>query len=1269
MSFWNRLFGAKRQPTAQPSPPTAEASSGSSAPPPKVPLKSAPPANEGAINTAISGDSPSSATATQPRQREIRVFVSSTFRDMQEEREELVKQIFPQLRRLCESRGVTWGEVDLRWGITDEQKAEGKVLPICLAEIQRCRPYFIGLLGERYGWVPDEVPPVIIEQEPWLAEFRGHSVTELEILHGVLNNPQMADHAFFYFRDRNFVESVPDARRGDFEERPTAEESKNLGAEEAVQRAEERKRKLRALKQRIRASGLPLRENYADAQALGKLVLEDLTSIINLLFPEGSEPSLLDREAAEHEAFARSRIGVYVGRKEYFETLDAHAAGDGPPIVVLGESGLGKSALLANWAMRYRAAHQDELLLMHFIGATPASADWASMVRRILGEFNRRFDLKIEIPDKPDALRMTFANALYMAAMKGRIVLIMDALNQLEDRDQAPDLVWLPPVLPADVRLIVSTLPGRPLDDLKKRGWPTMQVGPLSLEEREKLIVDYLAQYAHALSPDRVGRIARAPQAANPLYLRALLEELRLWGEHETLEFRIEHYLSATTVSALYQKILERYEQDYERDHPGLVRDAMSLLWAARRGLSETELMDLLGSNGQPLPRAYWSPLYLAAEQSLVSRSGLISFFHDYLREAVQQSYLSTAVDRQRAHRTLARSFAGQPQGTRQLDELPWQWQEAGEWQSLADLLAKPRFFDALWDRDQFEVKAYWTRIEVESPLRMEQVEAAVIKHPMHDPDHAWRIGILLADSGRPEAALRVRGALVDYYREQGDRARLSAVLGGHAMILRDRGDLDGAMALHKEEERLCRELGDKDGLQRTLGNQALISYDRGDLDGAMALHKEEERLCRELGNKAGLAETLGNQAVILRDCGDLNGAMALHKGEERLFREVGNKVGLAKTLGNQALILRARGDLDGAMALLKEQEHRSRELGYKAEVSVSLNNQALILKDRGDLDDAMVLQKEVQHLCRELGNKDGLAKTLGNQGNILYARGDLDSAMVLHEEAERLCRELGNKDGLAKTLGNQGDIVYARGDLDGAMALHKEEERLYRELGNKAGPQATLNNQALILCARGDLDGAMALLKEQERLCRELGNKDGLSKTLCNQANILYTRGALDGAMALHKEAERLCRELGNKDGLQTTLVNQANILHDRRDLDGAMALHKEAERLCRELGNKAGLQATQGNQALMLIDRGDLNGAMALLKEQEHLCREIGNKDGLAISLANQARLLSNGFGRRREARQLADEALAIAARHGYQRLVPQFRRIRDSIPPGAE
>jgi len=81
-------------------------------------------------------------TFTKPKtDRVVRVFISSTFRDMQAERDILIKKVFPQLRKLCEERAVSWTEVDLRWGITTEEASEGKVLPLCLAEIQRCRPY------------------------------------------------------------------------------------------------------------------------------------------------------------------------------------------------------------------------------------------------------------------------------------------------------------------------------------------------------------------------------------------------------------------------------------------------------------------------------------------------------------------------------------------------------------------------------------------------------------------------------------------------------------------------------------------------------------------------------------------------------------------------------------------------------------------------------------------------------------------------------------------------------------------------------------------------------------------------------------------------------------------------------------------------------------------------------------------------------------------------------------------------------------------------
>ena len=55
-------------------------------------------------------------------------------------------------------------------------------------------------------------PPDLLDAEPWLEEHRTHSVTELEILHGVLRNPAMADHALFYFRDPAYVERLPAGR-------------------------------------------------------------------------------------------------------------------------------------------------------------------------------------------------------------------------------------------------------------------------------------------------------------------------------------------------------------------------------------------------------------------------------------------------------------------------------------------------------------------------------------------------------------------------------------------------------------------------------------------------------------------------------------------------------------------------------------------------------------------------------------------------------------------------------------------------------------------------------------------------------------------------------------------------------------------------------------------------------------------------------------------------------------------------------------------------
>src|SRR5262249_55325030 len=147
---------------------------------------------------------------------------------------------------------------------------------------------------------------------------------------------------------------------------------------------------LAALKDQIRTSRFPVRENYSSAQALGELVLADFTRLIDRLFPQ-ARPDPLDREAALHEAFAESRTINYIGRGELLDQLDTHARGNGQPLAVLGDSGLGKTALLANWALRYRERHPDDFVFLHFVGGSPASTDWTGLVTRFLGECNRRY--------------------------------------------------------------------------------------------------------------------------------------------------------------------------------------------------------------------------------------------------------------------------------------------------------------------------------------------------------------------------------------------------------------------------------------------------------------------------------------------------------------------------------------------------------------------------------------------------------------------------------------------------------------------------------------------------------------------------------------------------------------------------------------------------------------------------------------------------------------------------------------------------------------
>ena len=86
------------------------------------------------------------------------VFVSSTFKDMQFERDELNIRLTPRINEFLLKYGENVCFSDLRWGVNtselENEESSKKVLKVCLDEIDNAKPYMIVFIGERYGWIP-----------------------------------------------------------------------------------------------------------------------------------------------------------------------------------------------------------------------------------------------------------------------------------------------------------------------------------------------------------------------------------------------------------------------------------------------------------------------------------------------------------------------------------------------------------------------------------------------------------------------------------------------------------------------------------------------------------------------------------------------------------------------------------------------------------------------------------------------------------------------------------------------------------------------------------------------------------------------------------------------------------------------------------------------------------------------------------------------------------------------------------------------------------
>lgn len=1188
-----------------------------------------------------------------PFDRVIKVFVSSTFRDMRAEREELLKFVFPKLRAICEARGVVWGEVDLRWGITDEQKAEGQVLPICLKEIRRCRPYFIGILGERYGSVPDSVPENLVAKETWLDGARDRSVTELEILHGVLNDPDMAAHAFFYFRDPAYIESLPERDRPDHTETPAAADVAAFGEAEAARLAAARHDKIIRLKDRIRASGFPVRESFRDPRDLGRLVLEDMIRLIDSLFPADEKPDTLGLEAAGHESHIRALSRVYVARPSDYDAIDRHVTSSGAPLVVTGEPGCGKSALLANWVGHFREEHPDVPVIVHFVRATPASVEEASMLRRLATELGRTLDLDLDIPVEAGAMRGVFSRALAMAGERGRAVVVIDGLDRLEGHAGPSDANWLPEAIPPSIRLVLGCSPDPILESLYRRGWPAYEVAPLAPEDRRLFIRKYLDLHGKTLSRPHEDMIVAAELSANPLFLKTLVEELRIFGSHEELEGRLADYLRAPTVPALFSLVLARYEEDYDRDRPGLVGDAFSLFYVANRGLAESELLDLLGTDGAPLPQAIWAPLYVAAAESLLAeRGGILSLNSPLIRTALVVAFPGPG-SAAALNRRLVQYFRTRENGPRKLEELPAQLWMADDMALLRDVMADLPFLKAMVERDLSTAANIWERLEREG-FDFFETYRAVLKDPFEHGDYVFPVFQVMSALDHVPQSVAFGKILAEWLKVTEDSEGTALALNNLGILFERANDLGEALKAHEAAEIRAREASSAAELARSLSCRTGVLARLGRLDEALASSRAAAAIYRERQDRNGFMHTALDQAQILDQRDEREAARPLFEEAAAIARERGANPTLISALTHLSDIARLAGDLDTAEKHLAEIEslHGQGVPGYRL-LGSFLSLKARIEIERGHPEEAIRLFGQM----RELGLEQADVR-LESEGKFLeastrYNAGEYAAALALYQEVGRTARDIGDRIILFSSLTGEARSLDAMKQTDAAARLYGEAEALGAEMGLTKALVELLGDHASLLYTAGRFDEAHALWDRLDELVRTIENGKTPGGVLLHRAECALIEANWDEARRLAGELGDRIGEGGHDETVRGFLSIRARLFFHDQQYREAIALYSRLEALARERNEGKWLGEALGGEALCHHFLNDDERSVAAFTEAETVLREIGRWDWLTDNLLNHARILKE-MGRRAESLEVFRGLAEAAGKAGKMDLV---------------
>ncbi len=463
---------------------------------------------------------------TARRDLTFRVFVSSTFTDMVAERNALQEHVFPELREYCQHRNARFQAIDIRWGVSEEAALDHQTMGICLRELRRCqqlspRPYFIALLGNRYGSRP--LPPQIgaVEFETLLMQLSTGEKQRLlqwyrrddnavppeycllprtgDFAHHTRWTTEEADLRVILLKavEQTFSANAPECRKyydsathqeirhGILEVKDpqshvfcyfrqieglpsddSAKQYRDIHGGKPDRKAQDRLAALKAELQRYLPSDHvhPYKATWHgdhpewDRGSLCEQVEHDLKGIIDQELAIFEHRPGLDREMEAHREFAEDRSRHFVGRQDILGRIsDYLTSGETAPLVVHGKSGSGKTALMAK---AWLDMAPEKRAIARFIGATPGSSD----LRTLLISLCRQIGIQ-DVPADMNELVRAFRDRLSPAEKsettpgeRQPVVLFLDALDQLNPTDNARMLYWLSRELAPNVKLVLSVL-------------------------------------------------------------------------------------------------------------------------------------------------------------------------------------------------------------------------------------------------------------------------------------------------------------------------------------------------------------------------------------------------------------------------------------------------------------------------------------------------------------------------------------------------------------------------------------------------------------------------------------------------------------------------------------------------------------------------------------------------------------------------------------------------------------------------------------------